>query len=156
MREIAGELQGSDIRLGIVVAEWNSEITDRLLEGALKRCESLGLENVTVLRVPGALEIPLGAQSLLSRGCQAVVAIGAVIRGETDHYDIVVRESAHGLTRVGLDNGAPVANVILAVDDVALAMARSGPGPGNRGREGVDAAVAMATALSALASEDLG
>lgn len=156
MSEIRGDLDGAGIRLGVVAAEWNSNITDSLLEGALSRCQSIGVTDVVVLRVPGALEVPLGAQALLSRGCHGVVAIGAVIRGETDHYEIVVRESAAGLTRVSLDSGAPVANVILAVDDVALAMARAGKGAGNRGREGVDAAITMIKSMNKLATDDLG
>lgn len=150
IRIIEGTTNGSGLHVGIVAARWNQAVTDRLVEGATKRLEQLGVTEVTVLRVPGALEIPLGAQKLAEGGCDAVVAIGAVIKGETDHYDIVVRESARGVNRVALDTGIPVANAILAVQDYELALERAGPGDSNKGAEAVDAAVIAATAIAEL------
>lgn len=140
----------SDTHIGIAVATWNQTITDRLLEGAKSRCGEAGVAKVTILRVPGALELPLGAQALARAGCDAVVAIGVVIKGETDHYDIVVRESASGISRVALDEGIPVANAILAVHDVSLALERSVTGEANKGIEAVDAALAMVSAIQDL------
>ena len=140
----------SEMHIGIAVATWNQTITDRLLEGATTRCDEAGVGRVTILRVPGALELPLGAQALARRGCNAVVAIGAVIKGETDHYDIVVRESASGLSRVALDEGMPVANAILAVHDVSHALERSVAGEANKGIEAVDAALALVGAIQDL------
>ncbi|HEX9762996.1 MAG TPA: 6,7-dimethyl-8-ribityllumazine synthase, partial [Acidimicrobiia bacterium] len=97
-----------------------------------------------------ALELPVIVKALVDAGCAAVVAIGTVIKGETDHYEIVVRESSAGLGRVATDTGVPVANAILAVHDVTQAMDRSGQGLANKGREAVDAAVATASAIAEL------
>lgn len=147
---IEGALDGTGLRLGVAVATWNRAITDRLLDGALTRAEELGVVDATVVRVPGALELPVTALALAREGCQAVVAIGTIIQGDTDHYDIVVRESSSGLARVALDTGIPVAQAVLAVRDASQAKERSGPGADNKGREAVDAAVAAANALSGL------
>lgn len=150
MGHVEGVLDGTGVRLGIAVASWNRTITDRLLEGALARCESLGVSDPTVLRVPGALELPLAALKLVEAGCDAVVAIGTVIKGETDHYEIVVRESSAGLRDVSLSSGIPVTNAILAVHDIEDALERSIPGPANKGEEAVDAAILTVTALRGL------
>jgi 6,7-dimethyl-8-ribityllumazine synthase len=149
-KSVEGSFDASGLHIGIAAALWNQSITDRLLEGAKKRLEDLAADRVTILRVPGALELPLAAQRLARLGCDAVVAIGAVVKGETDHYDIVVRESAQGISRVALDTGVPVANAILAVHDYELAVARAGAGDANKGVEGVNAAVMTASALRAL------
>ncbi len=150
MTEFEGVLDASDLKVGVVVASWNQSVTDRLLTGALDRLNSLGAVDVTVLRVPGALEIPIGAAALARAGCQAIIAIGVVIKGETDHYEIVVRESTSGVSRVTLDTGVPIGNAILAVHDIDDALARSGPGDANKGAEAAEAAVMTATALRAL------
>lgn len=147
---IKGNLDGDGMHIGIAAATWNQSITDRLVEGATRRSETMGVSKVTVVRVPGALEVPLAAKSLALHGCDAVVAIGAVVKGETDHYDIVVRESSAGLSRVSLDTGVPVANAILAVHDFSQAMERAGEGDANRGAEAAEAAVSMARALMEL------
>jgi 6,7-dimethyl-8-ribityllumazine synthase len=148
-RFVEGELDGSGLHVGVVVATWNQTVTDRLLEGALGRLAELGAE-ATVLRVPGALELPLGARSLAEAGCHAVVAIGTVVRGDTDHYEIVVRESTGGVARVALDTGVPVTNAILAVDDYSHAVDRAGHSPSNKGYEAAEAAVLTAVALRRL------
>ncbi len=150
IRTIEGSLDGSSLHVGVAVASWNRAITDRLLDGAQKRCEELGVADTTVLRVAGALELPVAALALARSGCDAVVAIGTVIKGETDHYDIVVRECSSGLTTVAIDTGIPVAHAVLAVSDPAHAMERSGPGADNKGREAVDAAVTAANGIAAL------
>jgi len=148
-RVLEGSLEGSGVRIGIAAARWNQAITDRLVDGAVRRLEELGAE-VTVLRVPGALELPIASKKLVEAGCDGVVAIGTVIKGETDHYDIVVRESAQGITRVSLDTGVPVANAILAVHDYEHAVERAGIGEDNKGVEAADAALRMVTALREL------
>ncbi len=144
---IRGDVDGQDLHIGVAAAEWNQSITDRLVEGAKRRAEAMGVSRLTVLRVPGALEVPLAARSLALNGCDAIVGIGAIVKGETDHYDIVVRESSAGLTRVSLDTGVPVTNAILAVHDFSQATERSGEGDSNRGAEAAEAAVRMARAL---------
>jgi 6,7-dimethyl-8-ribityllumazine synthase len=148
-RVLEGSLDGSGVRVGIAAARWNQAITDRLVEGAVRRLEGLGAE-VIVLRVPGALELPLASKKLAEAGCDAVVAIGTVVKGETDHYDIVVRESAQGITRVSLDTGVPVANAILAVHDYEHAVERAASGDANKGVEAADAAIRMVTTLREL------
>lgn len=147
---IEGVTDGAGLHIGLAVASWNQTITDRLLVGAKARCEELGVSEVTVLRVPGALELPLAAKALADSGCDAVVAIGTVVKGDTDHYEIVVRESTTGITRVALDTGVPVTSAILAVHDYEHAVERSDQGDANKGVEAVDAAILMATALARL------
>lgn len=149
IRTIEGDQDGSGLHVGVAVATWNRSVTDRLLAGALDRLEDLGAE-VTVVRVPGALELPVAALGLAGAGCDAVVAIGTIVRGDTDHYDIVVRESTAGIARVALDTGVPVANAILAVNEFAQAVERAAEGPSNKGFEAAEAAVSTAVALRGL------
>jgi 6,7-dimethyl-8-ribityllumazine synthase len=149
-RFVEGITDGAGLHLGIAVSEWNRSITERLLEGALRRCAEIGIDQVTVIRVPGALELPIAAQGLAEAGCDAVVVLGAVVKGETDHYEIVARESSGGVARVALATGIPVANGILAVHDYTHALERSGPGEANKGVEAVDSAILTATALARL------
>ena len=150
IRTVEGSIDASGLHIGVAAALWNQSITDRLVNGATRRLEELSAAQVTILRVPGALELPLAARKLAESGCHAVIAIGTVVKGETDHYDIVVRESARGISRVALDTGVPVANAILAVHDYELALQRAGVGEANKGVEAVDAAVMTASALRAL------
>ena len=149
-RNVEGSTDGAGLHIGIAAARWNQAITDRLVDGATRHLESLGVDEVTVLHVAGALELPLAAKKLAEAGCDAVVAIGTVVKGETDHYDIVVRESSQGIARVALDTGVPVANAILAVHDLELAMERAGAGDANKGVEAADAAVSTANAYREL------
>lgn len=149
IRHVEGPPSGEGLHIGIAVSSWNQAITDRLLAGALTRCDELAVDRVTVVHVAGALELPVTARALVEAGCDAVVAIGTVIKGDTDHYEIVVRESTSGLARVATDTGVPVANAVLAVHEAAHAVERS-EGSANKGREGVDAAVTTANALSEL------
>ncbi len=149
IRTVEGTADGSDLRVGIAVSSWNQAITDSMLEAAIDRCEELGVGEITVLRVPGALELPLASQAL-AKDHDAVIAIGTVVKGETDHYEIVVRESTRGVSGVALQSGVPVANAILAVHDYALAVARSGDNDANKGVEAAEAAVITANALQQL------
>ena len=149
---VEGVTDGAGLHIGLAVASWNQTITDRLLDGAESRCEELGVSEVTVLRVPGALELPLAAKALIDQECDAVVAIGTIVKGDTDHYEIVVRESTSGIARVALDSGVPVTNAILAVHDYGDAVERSDQGDANKGVEAVDAAISTATAIARLES----
>jgi 6,7-dimethyl-8-ribityllumazine synthase len=150
VNEIDPEPDGAGLRIGIAVSTYNAVFTDGLLAGALDALEGAGVEEVTVLRVPGALELPVAALALARSGCQGVVAVGTVIKGDTDHYEVVVHESAAGLTAASLDTGVPVTNAVLAVHEAAHARERSTPGAGNKGFEAATAAVAMAAALRGL------
>jgi 6,7-dimethyl-8-ribityllumazine synthase len=149
-RIVQGTADGTGLHVGIAVATWNQVITDRLLSGAEQRCDQLAVEDVTILRVPGALELPVAAKQLIDLGCDAVVAIGTVIKGDTDHYEVVVRESSGGVAAIAIATGVPVANAILAVHEYAHALERAGEGPDNKGFEAVEAAVVTATALREL------
>lgn len=149
-KPLEGSLDASDLHVGVAAALWNQGITDKLVDGAIDRLTELGAEKVTLLRVPGALELPLAALKLADLGCDAVVAIGAVVRGETDHYDIVVRESSRGIAHVALTTGVPVTNAILAVHEYEHALDRAGAGDANKGFEAVNAAVSTANALRLL------
>ena len=127
------------MRLGIVASRFNEEISDQLLERARVEARKLGVE-AQVVQVPGALEIPVALQWLAQGGkCDALVAIGAVIRGDTYHFQVVANESARGVSEVALESGVPVANAILTTDTEAQAKARL-----DKGAEGVRVAVEMA------------
>lgn len=140
------------LHIGVVAAGWNPSITDKLLEGAVQRLEELGVGQVTVVSVPGSLELAVGARALARQGCNAVVAVGTIVKGDTDHYEIVSSESARGLTLVAQDFEIPVANGVLAVHDIEHAVERSRPGPSNKGQEAATAAVETALTLAALGS----
>jgi len=127
------------MRLGIVASRYNEEISSQLLERARVAARELGVE-ATVITVPGALEIPLALQWLAQSGrFDALAAIGAVIRGETYHFEVVANESARGVMDVALEYGLPIANGILTTQDEVQAMARL-----DKGAEAVRAAVEMA------------
>jgi 6,7-dimethyl-8-ribityllumazine synthase len=139
---------GRGLRVGVVAARFNAGVVDRLLAGARRGLRATGVadSDVTTVRVPGAVEIPLAAQRLLANGADAVLALGCVVRGETTHYDFVCRMVADGVLRVMLDAGRPVAFGVLTCDTEAQAMARAGDGPDNKGYEA--ALVAVETAAS--------
>jgi 6,7-dimethyl-8-ribityllumazine synthase len=147
--EVLGPLDGRGLDIGLAVSGWNSFITEPLLEGALQTCEEAGVESTIVVRVGGALELPV-ASLHLTEHTDAVVAIGAVIEGETDHYQHVCRETYAGLGRVATDTGVPVAIGVLTVRDVEHARARAVPGPENKGHEAAHAAITAATAIHRL------
>ncbi|GBD85674.1 6,7-dimethyl-8-ribityllumazine synthase [bacterium BMS3Abin02] len=147
LREIRGEAMGEGRRVGVVVASFNRVITDGLLAGALEALEASGTEQVTVVRVPGSLEIPLVVQRLAQTGHDAVVAVGAVIKGETDHYEHVGSQSIAGLVSVSLATGVPVGNAVLTVTEFEHARDRSLPGPANKGYEAAMAVLAMLDVL---------
>lgn len=146
-KKVEGVAAGDGMRIGIAVASWNQAINDSMLDAAQKRCEELGVADVTVVRVPGALELPIAAQALARAGHDAVIAIGTIVKGETDHYDIVVRESTAGIAAVALETGVPVANAILAVHEYEHALERAGANEANKGNEAAEAAVLTVTAL---------
>jgi 6,7-dimethyl-8-ribityllumazine synthase len=143
-----GILDGRGLRIGIVVARFNEEITTRLYESALRGLYEMGVQKdgIVGVTVPGAVEIPLAAQTLVKhQRVDAVVALGAVIRGETSHYDYVCSMVADGCLRVSLDHGLPVAFGVLTCDTVEQAEARSGPRETNKGFEAACVAIEMAT-----------
>ena len=139
---------GSGLRIGVVRARWNAPIVDRLAAGVERGLDALGVvaDDVVEESVPGSFEIPFGARALATSGrVDAVVCIGAVIRGETTHYDIVAGECASGVQQVQLTTGVPIAFGVLTTEDEDQALARSeGPGGHNVGEEAAAVAVEMA------------
>lgn len=138
------------MRIGLVTARFNKEITEKLEAGALAYLESqkdvLDLD-IWVVRVPGAVEIPLACQALLEKGCQGVVALGAVIRGGTAHFEYVCQSVERGLTELMLESGRPVGFGVLTVDDWHQAEERAGGQHGNKGAEAAQAVLEMAVLL---------
>ena len=143
------------LRIAFACAEFNGGITNRLLAGALDALETAGgdLSGAVVTWVPGAFELPLMAQRLAaSEVIDAVVCLGAVIRGDTGHYEFVAGECASGLQRVQLDTGKPVVFGVLTTESVEQALARSEPDATNKGRESVHAALRTSAVLSAVST----
>ncbi len=141
------------LRIAIIRSRFNGAVVDGLLEGARQALTEMGAAptRVTIVDVPGAFELPLAARAAAEcRRFDAVVALGAVIRGETDHYEHIAREVARGLSRVAVLTGVPVGFGVLTVAEEAQALARSAPGPGNKGAEAARAAIAMVHVLRGL------
>lgn len=152
-REMRGGLDGDGLRMGIVVASFNDFITSRLLEGAKSALSAHGVADdaVTVATVPGSFEIPLVAQKMAESGrFDAVICLGAVIRGETDHYEHVARAAAQGVTSASLSTGVPVSFGVLTTDTVEQAINRAGGKQGNQGYNAAVAAIEMANLVRAL------
>ena len=141
MTEIKADLSGEALRVGIVRSRFNEEIGVAMLEACRKRLAELRVTALTVVSVPGALEAPLALQKLANtEKYDALIALGAVIRGETRHFEIVADESASGLMQVQLDAGIPVANGILTADTEEQARARAT----QKGKDCAEVAVEMA------------
>ena len=149
IRKLDPDLRGAGLRIGIVVARFNEEIGEALLASCKAALAMHGVQAsaVRVVTVPGALEIPLALQKLANTGkFDALIALGAVIRGETYHFEIVANESASGITSVALDSGVPVANGILTTENDEQAMARVA----QKGADCALAAIEMANLLKKL------
>ncbi len=155
IRNINGDLSVADARFVIVVGRFNGFIAERLLEGALDALQRSGSagEEVAVVRVPGAFEIPLVAQKLAASGdYDAVIALGAVIRGSTPHFDYVAGECAKGLSALQMEYGLPVAFGVLTVDTIEQAIERAGTKAGNKGAEAALTAIEMVSLLRKLSA----
>ncbi|HNK18287.1 MAG TPA: 6,7-dimethyl-8-ribityllumazine synthase [Piscinibacter sp.] len=143
------ELNGQDLRIGIVQARFNAEITAALAKSCIAELEALGVSerHIRHVTVPGALEVPLALDALAeSDDFDALVALGCIIRGETYHFELVANESGAGVTRVSLDHHLPIANAILTVENEAQAWARAE----EKGRDAARVAVEMANLLEDL------
>jgi len=141
---IEGDLQAAGKKFGIIVSRFNSFVSERLLEGALDTLLRSGAEDsaIDVVRVPGAFEIPLMAQKMAkSGGYDAIICLGAVIRGATSHYDLVANEAAKGVAQVGMETGVPVIFGVLTTDTIEQAIERAGSKAGNKGSESALAAI---------------
>lgn len=155
MRVIKGSTRGEGLRVGIVCGRFNDLITDRLLAGALDALERHGVDDddVTVAWVPGAFETPVVAKALAARDdIDAVIALGAVIRGATGHYDLVAGQAASGLMSVGVELVTPVVFGILTTETLEQALDRAGAKVGNKGAEAAITAIDMASVLQQIAA----
>jgi len=142
------------LRFALVVSKYHDFVTDRLQAGALDALAAAGVapRDITIVRVPGAFEIPLAAQHAAASGqFDAIVCLGCVIRGETPHFDYICSAVAHGLTDASGGTGVPMAFGVLTTNSIEEALARAGDGPGNKGREAAIAAIEMAEVVAQLA-----
>ncbi|MBW4078685.1 MAG: 6,7-dimethyl-8-ribityllumazine synthase [Acidobacteria bacterium] len=148
---LEGPINGRGVRIGIACGRFNGGVTTRLLEGALQAFEESGVDrsDITIAWVPGAFEIPLLAQAFATgpRAVDAVITLGAVIRGDTGHYEVVAGECARGVQDVQLRTGVPVVFGVLTTNTVAQALERSLPDATNKGRESALTAIEMVTLL---------
>ena len=145
----AGRLDGRELRIGIVQARFNHDLTSRLAEFCINELVALGVvaKHIQHVTVPGALEVPTALQAMAdSERFDALIALGCIIRGETYHFELVANESGAGVTRVSLDHHLPIANAILTVEDQAQAEARVE----EKGRDAARVAVEMANLLDDL------
>ena len=150
VKYIEGNLQAEGKKFGIVVARFNSFIAERLLDGALDTLHRSGTadDNIEVVRVPGAFEIPLTAQKMAKSGrYDGIVCLGAVIRGATSHYDLVSNEAAKGIAQVSLEYEIPVVFGVITTDTIEQAIERAGSKAGNKGSEAASVAIEMANVL---------
>jgi 6,7-dimethyl-8-ribityllumazine synthase len=157
MPMLEGGRRAPGFHFAVVVSRYNDFVTDRLLAGAREGLEAGGVADadVTVLRVPGAYEIPIAAQRAAETGrFAAVVALGCLIRGATPHFDYIASAVAHGLTAAAAATGVPIAFGVLTTNSAEEAIERAGPGAGNKGWEAAMAAIEMATMLRAFETSE--
>ncbi|MBF8258193.1 MAG: 6,7-dimethyl-8-ribityllumazine synthase [Actinobacteria bacterium] len=149
VRTIEGDLQGQGLKVAVVASRFNGFITDRLLEGALDALRRHGVEekDIYVVKVPGSFELPLGVRKAAKGKVDAVIALGALIRGGTPHFDYLCAEVTKGIAQVTLETGVPVAFGVLTTDTIEQAVERAGTKGGNKGFEAALSAIEMAKLL---------
>jgi 6,7-dimethyl-8-ribityllumazine synthase len=143
----------ADMAVAVVASRYNAGVVQRLLDGAVERLAERGVsqDQITVILVPGAWELPLACRRLAEAGGhQAVVALGCVVRGDTPHFEYVCSEASRGVIQASLDTGIPVSFGLLTTDTLEQAAERAGGSAGNKGAEAADAAVEMAQLMRAL------
>ena len=148
-----GQFHGVSGRFALVVGRWNSFVVEHLVSGAVDTLKRHGIadEQIQIIRVPGAFEIPVAASALAKSGVyDAVICLGAVIRGETSHYDHVASAAASGVQQVAAETGIPVIFGVLTTDTIEQAIARAGTKAGNKGAEAAAAAIEMVSVMDAL------
>jgi 6,7-dimethyl-8-ribityllumazine synthase len=144
---IEGNLDATGLKVGIVVSRFNVFITEHLLTGAINELISHGVNDgdIEVVRVPGAFEIPLAAKKICSRGKDVIICLGAVIRGDTPHFDYVATEAARGVAAVSIETDIPIMFGVLTSDNIEQAEDRAGGKCGNKGADAALAAIEIAT-----------
>lgn len=154
MRVISGDFVGTGLRIGIVVSRWNEFITKQLLLGAIDglRRHGVSKDDITVAWVPGSFEVPLVCRKLAERGdVDAVIALGAVIRGATAHFDYVAGAATSGVAQAGMQTGVPCIFGIITTETIEQAIERAGTKAGNKGFEAAQTAIEMVRVLRAVA-----
>jgi len=149
-----GKLDGNGMRVGVVVSRFNSLITERLLEGAMDRLlrSNVSEDTIDVCRVPGAFEVPKAAQAMAKTGrYDGIIALSAVIRGATPHFDFVANEVSKGLAMINLQTDVPVTFGVITADTVDQAIERAGTKAGNKGAQAAESLIEMVNVLRALA-----
>jgi 6,7-dimethyl-8-ribityllumazine synthase len=154
MRTIERAVNAASFRFAIVVSRYHDFVTDRLQDAAIGTLSAAGVDDaaITIVRVPGAFEIPLAAQCAAESGqYDAIVCLGCLIKGETPHFDFIASAVSHGLTAAAAATGVPMAFGVLTTNSLEEALARAGDGPANKGREAASAAIEMASVVALLA-----
>ena len=157
MKEFLGKTESQGFKIGIVISRFNEMITEGLLAGALNTLKEAGIadEDITLVRVPGSFEIPLAAQRLAQTGkLEAIVCLGAVIRGETPHFDYICLQASNGVREVALKYDLPVTFGIITADTVEQALARADSEDRNKGSEAAISAVEMANLMKEMATDN--
>jgi 6,7-dimethyl-8-ribityllumazine synthase len=152
--EHKGPLKGS-VKIAIVLSRFNSFVVDRLYSGAIKSLKEnkINEDAITIVKVPGAFEIPVAVEAILDKNeFDAVITLGAVIRGETPHFDFIANECSHGISQLAINSGVPVIFGVLTVDNVDQAMDRAGEEESNKGYEAASAALEMIDVLRQIRS----
>ncbi len=146
MKIIEGRLNGEGLKIGIVVSRFNHFITDRLVDGALDALTKLGVEkdDIMIVKVPGAFEIPLFAKELAKKDLDAVITLSAIIKGGTSHYEYIASEVAKGIANASLELGFPIVFGVLTTETIEEAIERAGTKQGNKGYEAAMTAVELA------------
>jgi 6,7-dimethyl-8-ribityllumazine synthase len=151
VRSIEGDLSAAGMRVAIVASRFNSFIVEQLVEGAIDCVKRHGGDGATVVRVPGSWELPITVRALCKSGqWDAIVAVGAVIRGSTAHFDIVAGEASKGLAAAMAETGVPVALGVITTDTLEQAIERAGTKMGNKGWEAAASAIETANVLRAI------
>jgi 6,7-dimethyl-8-ribityllumazine synthase len=145
----------SDLTVAVVAASWHTQVMDGLLDGALRACADYGVTDPAVVRVPGAFELPVAAAAAAgTKRYACLVALGAVIRGDTPHFEYVAAEAARGLNAVAVAHALPVGFGVLTVDTIQQAVDRAGGSAGNKGHEAAAAALQAADVIAQLRAVD--
>ena len=153
MRSLEGDLHGDGLRLALVASRFNDEIVEGLLQGALQSLRSHGVaeESITLIRVPGAFEIPSAVMAIARMGgVDAILSLGCLVRGDTPHFDFLSAQVTAELSRIAVDTGIPVVFGVITCNTMEQAVARSSPGSGNKGWEAALAAIEMGTLFHAM------
>ncbi|MCG2725735.1 MAG: 6,7-dimethyl-8-ribityllumazine synthase [Elusimicrobia bacterium] len=145
MKTIEGKLIAENLKFAIVVSRFNDFLTAKLLEGALDTLKRHGTDdkNITIVKVPGAFEIPLAADKLADERFDAIICLGAIIRGDTPHFDIIAAETAKGIAQASFKNKKPIIFGVITADNIEQAIERAGTKQGNKGSDAALSAIEM-------------